>query len=106
MFDYLKKQKGSGLPEEEVCMRMREVCSAVYYMHDLQVTHRDIKPENIVLSNVQHLFICRASLSSVILAGRHLLMNADRRTAAPSITARRMLSQSSASEGAWKRGRG
>lgn len=44
MFDYLKKQNGKGLPEEEVCKRMREVCSAVYYMHDLQVAHRDIKP--------------------------------------------------------------
>ena len=30
---------------------MREVCSAVAYLHDLEVAHRDIKPENIVLSH-------------------------------------------------------
>lgn len=27
------------------------MCSAVAYLHDLEVAHRDIKPENIVLSN-------------------------------------------------------
>ncbi len=44
LFDYLKKQKGGKLPEEEVSKRMREVCSAVHYMHDMEVAHRDIKP--------------------------------------------------------------
>lgn len=43
LFDLLKKNRG-GLPEQTVSRHMREVCSAVLYMHDLQVAHRDIKP--------------------------------------------------------------
>lgn len=53
LFDYLKKHKAKGgLPEVEVSKRMKEICSAVYYLHDMEIAHRDIKPENIVLSNV------------------------------------------------------
>lgn len=45
LFTYLKKQKnGHGLPEHEVCHRMKEICAAVLYMHDLEIAHRDIKP--------------------------------------------------------------
>ena len=45
LFSYLRKQKyGGGLPEQEVSHRMREICWAVMYMHDLNIAHRDIKP--------------------------------------------------------------
>lgn len=54
LFDLLKKNK-TGLSEKTVSRHMREVCSAVLYMHDLQVAHRDIKPENVVICNVNSL---------------------------------------------------
>lgn len=43
LFEYLKKFK-NGLPEDQVSRRMKEMCSAVAYLHDLEVAHRDIKP--------------------------------------------------------------
>lgn len=40
------------LTEKEVSSKIREVSSAIKYLHDLDIAHRDIKPENIVLSGV------------------------------------------------------
>ncbi|KAG7206536.1 hypothetical protein KM043_003879 [Ampulex compressa] len=38
-----------GLPEEEAIRAMRDILSAVEYLHSNGITHRDLKPENIVL---------------------------------------------------------
>jgi serine/threonine protein kinase len=36
-----------------VAARIKEITSALSYLHGMEVAHRDIKLENIVLSNVQ-----------------------------------------------------
>lgn len=50
LFTHLKKSK--KLPEAEVAVKVRQVASAVHYLHENQIAHRDIKPENIVMSHV------------------------------------------------------
>jgi len=42
-----------GLPEKDILDIMREVSSAVLYLHSVNVIHRDIKPENIVIQLVE-----------------------------------------------------
>ena len=51
LFEFLKKRVNK-LTEKEVSTKIREVSSAIKYLHDLDIAHRDIKPENIVLSGV------------------------------------------------------
>jgi len=67
LYTLLKSSK--KLPEEFVAERIREICSAVTYLHGLGVAHRDIKLENVVMSNVSWLLF-RASPSSATLVGR------------------------------------
>ena len=69
----------------EVSKKIREMTSAIKYLHDIDVAHRDIKPENIVLSYVSFL-LCRESLSSAILDGRLYAPIGGKLTVAPSIT--------------------
>lgn len=52
LFTHLKKNK--TLPEAEVAQKIRQIASAVKYLHENQIAHRDIKPENIVMSHVIH----------------------------------------------------
>ena len=55
LFTHLKKNR--KLPEAEVAIKIKEVASAIKYLHENQIAHRDIKPENIVMSHVKiHLF--------------------------------------------------
>lgn len=49
LYSQLKKNK--ILPEHEAAIIIKQITSAVEYLHDHDVAHRDIKPENIVLSN-------------------------------------------------------
>ena len=49
---YSKFKQHTKLPESYVAGRIKEICSAIKYLHELDVAHRDIKLENIVLSNV------------------------------------------------------
>ena len=51
LYTIFKKKK--HLEESYVAERIKEITSALAYMHELEVAHRDIKLENIVLSNVQ-----------------------------------------------------
>ncbi|KAG8229691.1 hypothetical protein J437_LFUL010280 [Ladona fulva] len=44
-----KSENCCGLREYEVRSLIRDVASAVKYLHSLKITHRDLKPENIVL---------------------------------------------------------
>jgi aurora kinase len=50
LFSHLKKNKKLG--EKEVAAKMRQVASAIKYLHENCIAHRDIKPENVVMSNV------------------------------------------------------
>jgi len=45
---WMKKHK--KISEEEASLILRQVLSAVAYLHNNQICHRDIKPENIMLS--------------------------------------------------------
>lgn len=38
-----------GLPEKDVLHILRDISSAVSYLHSVKVVHRDLKPENIVI---------------------------------------------------------
>ena len=51
LFTHLKKNK--VLPEKEVAIWIKQIASAVKYLHENTIAHRDIKPENIVMSHVQ-----------------------------------------------------
>lgn len=50
LFTHFKKNK--TLPEAEVAKKMRQMASAIKYLHENTIAHRDIKPENIVMSHV------------------------------------------------------
>ena len=49
---------------------MKQISSAVKYLHDNEIAHRDIKPENIVLTNVIICFLFRVYARFVILDGQ------------------------------------
>ena len=55
LFSHLKKNK--TLPEAEVAVKIRQIASAIKYLHENQIAHRDIKPENIVMTHVKYLSI-------------------------------------------------
>jgi len=38
--------------EKEASMMIRNLASALFYLHSLNVVHRDIKPENLLVSNL------------------------------------------------------
>ena len=52
LFTHLKKHK--KLTEKEVSIKMKEVSSAIRYLHENSIAHRDIKPENVVMSHVTY----------------------------------------------------
>jgi len=39
------------LPEEKVKKYIRQICTAVQFLHNNEIIHRDIKPENILVHN-------------------------------------------------------
>ncbi|KAL7720571.1 non-specific serine/threonine protein kinase [Entamoeba marina] len=49
MYDYLIEN--GYQTEENVVIIMRQLMSALYYLHQLQIVHRDIKLENILIEN-------------------------------------------------------
>lgn len=49
LFELISRKK--FLTEEQTSIIMRQLLSAIAYMHDNNVCHRDLKPENILLKN-------------------------------------------------------
>jgi len=49
LLEKLLSLKGGGLSEVVVAKVMRQIVSAVYYMHQQHICHRDLKPENFLL---------------------------------------------------------
>lgn len=45
----MKKKK--HLPEAEVAQKIKQISSAIAYLHQNEIAHRDLKPENIGLTN-------------------------------------------------------
>lgn len=51
-FQVLKKiENCCGVSEKEAINVMKDISSAVEYLHFNNITHRDLKPENIVLQD-------------------------------------------------------
>jgi len=48
LFNYILKQK--HLSEAEAAMIMKQLFSALLYVHSMNISHRDIKPENFMLA--------------------------------------------------------
>ena len=83
LYSQLKKNK--ILPEHEAAIIIKQITSAVEYLHDHDVAHRDIKPENIVLSNVT-LTLSRTFANSATSGGLPSATKGEKLTAALSTT--------------------
>ena len=60
-----------GLPEVDVLHILRDISSALVYIHGARVVHRDLKPENIVIqlgenNKVNRTFIKKGSAISIV----------------------------------------
>ncbi|KAJ3342651.1 hypothetical protein HDU93_001631 [Gonapodya sp. JEL0774] len=68
LFEYLKKQPGSRLPEDKVRIIMQQLLSALDFMHRRCVLHRDIKLDNLMIDPVTfHLMVIDFNLSTFFL---------------------------------------
>lgn len=83
LFSQLKKTK--ILKESDVATKIRQIASAVNYLHENYIAHRDIKPENIVMSNVFFLYKNRVYASYVISVGQPSVSTEDQLIVAHSI---------------------
>lgn len=44
-------EKRGILEEDQVCSIVKDICSALFVVHNRGIVHRDIKPENVMISN-------------------------------------------------------
>lgn len=54
LFDYIQNQYPDGIPEKLASYFMKQMLSAVGYLHNLHIWHRNIKPENFFISDGDH----------------------------------------------------
>ena len=99
LFEYLKK-RANKLSEKETAVKIKEVTSAIKYLHDIDVAHRDIKPENIVLSNVS-ILLFREYLNCAILVGQPDVLTGEKLTAVLSIMLHLRFSKGRSTIGVW-----
>lgn len=64
LFDYVV-QKGT-LSEAEAAAMLRDLTSAIVYMHDKGIVHRDLKPENLLLTSSKQIKIIDFGLSTIL----------------------------------------
>jgi Protein kinase domain len=57
LFQEMKREPNKRLPEPRVSDSIRQVISALNYIHGLGIIHRDLKPENILCSFVFFYFV-------------------------------------------------
>ena len=50
LYHLMKRQK--RLPEKQAASIVKQICTAVDYLHNLKIIHRDLKPENILIHEV------------------------------------------------------
>jgi tRNA A-37 threonylcarbamoyl transferase component Bud32 len=64
--DEALRERGGVLPQAEALALVRDICSALVYMHSRQpepVLHRDIKPSNMLLDNAGRVWLIDFGLS-------------------------------------------
>ncbi|VUZ52949.1 unnamed protein product [Hymenolepis diminuta] len=57
VFDFLKENNYVGYPIEHVRHISYQLCHAVRFMHDNQLTHTDLKPENILFNRSDYISV-------------------------------------------------
>ena len=73
LFDYVV-DKGT-LSEEEACIIIRKITSAIAHMHGLNIIHRDLKPENLLLTTkgmYMNISIVWAIIPSICLCSSYI----------------------------------
>ncbi|XP_024085562.1 MAP kinase-activated protein kinase 2 [Cimex lectularius] len=48
LFQRIQERPHGAFTEREAAQIMQEICSAVKYLHDMDIAHRDLKPENLL----------------------------------------------------------
>ena len=66
LFDYIVKHK--KLSERDTALVMRQLFSAVEYLHSIHIIHRDIKPENILINSPSDIKLADFGLAKVLTA--------------------------------------
>ncbi|KAL0277489.1 UNVERIFIED_CONTAM: hypothetical protein PYX00_004746 [Menopon gallinae] len=51
LFQRIQDRQNGAFTEREAAQVMSEICSAVKYLHDMNIAHRDLKPENLLYTS-------------------------------------------------------
>ena len=51
LFERIQERQEGAFTEREAAGIIREICSAIKYIHDMNVAHRDLKPENLLYTS-------------------------------------------------------